>query len=330
MNEHIFLPTLDIRRVVLLPEHKAWLESWLREIEPDIERGDVAASMCLQGVISEILLHQRVVTDWIGVMEEYLTRDGKPLAYSEQYGKRLYEFAFWIQCEVHAIHARWWIEQACGASSSLDFRALIEDLIQPSGWMYNPQVSPTGMRTRMKSEYLMSLAMGMEILKAYGGLEERRTHLEGLLSAEPLTGYLSAEHFRLFALRLLGSPKLAPATLPRVLAACEAGEGYCDFDVSAKIDDYMGVAKRTARDIPVHSALSALHAASLASSGNEDVQARVAGRVRHFSDHIKSEPMDIQPFRMREIDVPFGTGLSPLEVIAASGITCGDPFSVPL
>ncbi len=320
MIEHIFLPTLDIEQVALLPEHKAWLENWLRAIEPDIERGDLAASMCLQGAMSELLLHHRIVTDWVGIMQEFLTRDGKPIAYSEQYGKRLYEFAFWIQNEVHAIHARWWVQRVSSAASNLDFPALIESLIQPSGWIYNPQVSPTNLRTRMKSEYLMSMAMGVEILKSYGRVEPYRTTFEGLLSDMPMTGYLSAEYFRAFTLRLLGKPELAPATLASVLTDCEIGEGYCDFDVRAKVDDYMGTAKRTERDVPVHSALAALHASSLADLCNPEVKNRAIERVKHFGEHIKSEPMDIQPFRMREIDIPFGTGLSPLEVMAASGI----------
>jgi hypothetical protein len=320
MNEHIFLPTLELTEVTLLPEHEAWLHAWLQEIEPEIETGDVAASNCLQGAISELVLRRRIVTDWIGVMDEFLVRDGKPIAYSEQYGKRLYEFAFWVQSEVHAIHARWWIEQACKYQGSLDFKTLIEDLIQPSGWIYNPQVSNTGMRTRMKSEYLMSLAMGVEILSAYGALDDKRATFEGVLSAEAVTGYLSAEYFRLHALRLLHSPYLAPATLDAVLTACEVGEGYCDFDVKAKVDDYMGTAKRTGRDIPVHSALSTLHACSLMPLCSNDVRTRVSNRVKNFGAHLKSEPMDIPPFRMREIDVPFGTSLSPLEVIAASGV----------
>jgi hypothetical protein len=306
---------------MLLPEHRAWLESWQQTIEPEIEQGDLAASTCLQGVLSELLLNGRVVTDWIGIMDAYLTHDGKPLAYSEQYGKRLYQFASWVQNEVHAIHARWWIEQICETRSSLDFRMLIEDLVQPSGWIYNPQVSPTGMRTRMKSEYFMSLAMGAEILKAESALEKQRAGFEGLLSSEPLTGYLSAEHFRLFTLRLLNTPELAPATLSSILFSCEVGEGYCDFNVKAKVDDYMGTAKRTVRDIPVHSALSSLHALSLAAACGDDVKQRVAERVEHFATHLQSEPLDIQPFQMREIDIPFGTGLSPLEVIAASGVT---------
>ena len=81
----------------------------------------------------------------------------------------------------------------------------------------------------------------------------------------------------------------------------------------------MGTAKRSGRDIPVHSALAALHAAYLIPFCSEETQFQTAGRIKHFGDHIKSEPMDIQPFRMREIDLPFGTGLSRLEDHSGTG-----------
>lgn len=304
----------------MLPEHEAWLTSWLEELETNIEAGDIAASLCLQGAISEIALHGSLNTDWLGVMDEFLMRDGKPIAYSEQYGKRLYQFAQWIQTEVHAIHARRWIERASEHAESLDYPALIEELIQPSGWIYNPAVSPTGLRTRMKSEYLMSLAMGVEILSPSPILDRNREQFEATLSAEPVTGYLSAEYFRQHALAILNATNLAPATIEAVISSCEVGEGYCDFDVKAKIDDYMGTAKRVGRDIPVHSALSSLHALSLSSLCDEATQERVRARLGSFAEHLRANPLDIQPFKMRDIDIPFGTGLSPLEIVAASGI----------
>jgi len=254
-------------------------------------------------------------------MDEYLLRDGKPIAYSEQYGRRLYQFTHWTQTEVHAIHARQWIERASGQTTSMDYPALIEELIQPSGWIYNPAVSPTGLRTRMKSEYLMSLTMGVEILSPSPILDRNRTHFEAVLSDTPITGYLSAEYFRQYALEVLGATRLAPTTIDAVINSCEVGEGYCDFDVKAKVDDYMGTAKRVGRDIPIHSAISSLHVLSLSSLCNAAEQARVNAQIANFGKHLAASPMDIQPFRMREIDIPFGTGLSPLEIIAASGIT---------
>jgi hypothetical protein len=320
MTTHLFLPSLSIPNLALLPEHEAWLTTWLQTMETDIENADVAASLCLQGVISEIALYKKTKTDWLGVMNEYLMRDGKPIAYSEQYGKRLYNFPQWIQTEVHAIHARWWIEQVLGQAASLEYQGLIEELVQPSGWIYNPAVSPTGMRTRMKSEYLMHLAMGIEILTAFNAIEDKRATFEGVLSALPVTGYLGAEYFRLHSFHTLNATHLAPTSLDAVLTSCEVGEGYCDFDVKAKIDDYMGTAKRVSRDIPVHSALSSLHALSLASVCADAVKGHVGERVHNFGEHLKANPLDIQPFKMRDIDIPFGTGLSPLEIVAASGI----------
>lgn len=326
MAPHIFLPQLDISQHSLAPEHSAWLTEWLGSVEAEAERGDIAASTCLQGTIAEIVLHGRPQTDWVGIMEQYLTREGMPLAYSEEYGKRLYGFtAFWIQTEVHAVHARWWIEVACAEGkldygNSLDFRDIVETMRQPSGWIYNPQVSCTGIRTRMKSEYLMSLAMGIEILEAYGGLKEGRGSFEGLLSSESLTSYLGAEYFRLYSLNMLGAPELAPVDLAAVLISCEIGDGYCDFDVKSKVDDYMGTAKRAGRDIAVHSALSSLHALSISHACSDKVQEHVSERISHFGEHLRNNPMDIQPFKMRELDIPFGPGLSPLEVLAASEI----------
>ncbi len=320
MTTHIFLPTIRLEKSSFLPEHEAWLTTWLQNVEQDVERGDIAASVCLQGAISEVMLFGRPQTDWIGIMDDFLVKDEKPIAYSEEYGKRLYKFAFWIQTEVHAIHARWFIELLCNSKSAFDYVALIEDLIQPSGWIYNSLVSPTGLRTRMKSEYLMSLAMGIEILAAHNSLETQKPVFEGLISAENLTGYLSAEHFRLSALSVLDALNLRPVNIESILSPCEVGEGYCDFNVKAKVDDYMGTAKRIGRDIPVHSGMSTLHAISIASVCNDEMKNLVSERVNNFGNHIKNNPFDIQSFRMREIDIPFGTGLSPFEIIAVSGI----------
>ena len=325
MSTHIFLPTLALTEFTLLPEHEAWLTSWLEELELSIETGDIAASQCLQGAMGEILVHGSISTDWLGVMDEYLVREDKPIAYSEQYGKRLYRFAGWIQPEVHAIHARYWIEKACDRTESLDYPALVVEVIQPSGWIYNPAVSLTGLRTRMKSEYMMSFAMGVEILSDSEILELNREQFEATLSAQPLTGYLSAEYFRQYALAHLSASNLAPVGIDTVINSCEVGEGYCDFDVKAKVDDYMGTAKRVGRDIPVHSALSSLDALSLSALCDEATQQRVNCRLDSLAEHFRANPLDIQPFKMRDIDIPFGTGLSPLEIIAASGIAARAP-----
>lgn len=324
MIEHIFLPGVKLARLQLLPEYAAWLSSWLSEVEHDIENGDIAASICLQGVISEIVLHGSPQTDWLGIMNAYL-RDGNgmPIAYSENYGLRLYKFAQWLQSEVHAIHARWWVSQICTspfAEDDVQYGALIEQLIQPNGWIYNPLVSQTDMKTRIQSEYFMSLAMGLEILDAFDLIGGRKELFESVLSSVQLTPYLSSEYFRLCSLEILKSIDLAPANLSAVLTRCEAGNGYCDFSVKDKVDDYMGTSKRIARDLAVHSPLSSLHARHILSLVDNNLRETVLSRLVAFGLYLRSNPLNIPAFKIRDLDVPFGSDVTPLEVIAASAI----------
>ncbi|SRR5579875_2297120 len=325
MNAHIFLPGVRINALELLPEYQDWLSSWLQGVERDIEQGDIAASMCLQGAMSEMALYGSPQIDWIGNMDAYLLdADGKPIAYSEKYGQRLYKFSHWLQSEVHAIHARWWIQQTYTSpfpQKRLDYGAILEQLIQPGGWIYNPSVSKTNIATRMKSEYLMSLAMGTEILDNYSLLDVNYKILfESAVSSAQRTQFLSAEYFRLKTLAILGSTNLAPADLTSILLSCEAGEGYCDFSVKDKVDDYMGTAKRVARDIAVHSPLSSLHALYIASSINEEAQKRVLAKLIKFGHYLEKNPFGIPAFKIRDLDTPFGSDVTPLEILAATAI----------
>lgn len=325
MNEHLLLPGVTIGNIQLLSEHRKWLQSWLMELEQAIEHEDIASSMCLQGVISELSLYGNVVTDWCGVMDSYLTDEqGIPLAYSEAYGKRLYKFSHWKQSPVHALHTRWWIDQVCLCETdAAHYGAHIERFIQPSGWIYNPDVSPTNHRTRMKSEYMMSLAMGLELLAATGRLAEYSKAFESTVAAEPLSVFLSAEYFRKQALAVLDALEQMPAGVYATLQQCEAGEGYCDFSVASKTDDYMGTLKRTARDRAIHSPLLSLWAASLVSHLDEQPQKAVAHRLELFAAWLRHNPLDIPAFSIRDIEIPFGIDVSPLEVLAASVLVQG-------
>ena len=139
----------------------------------DINQESVASSICLQGAIAEIVLYKALRTDWMGILEDLLTdKQGNPLAYSKGF-RKLYKFdGQWQQNAVHAVHTQFWISRLDSSSPGLldKWAALIESFIQPNGWIYNPQVSPTQLHTRMKSEYFMSFAMGIEILSATGQL----------------------------------------------------------------------------------------------------------------------------------------------------------------
>lgn len=321
MINHILLPELDFSQLQLKPYYEQWLGDWLKKIESDLESGIVSTSLCLQGMLAEISLYRGCKTDWVGILQSYLiSESNEPLAYSEKYGKKLYKFNQWKQTAVHAIHTHWWVKKNLGARERdlATYGDIVRQFIQPSGWVYNPQVSNTGVRTRMRSELMMSTAMGMEILSCEDSLRDYKALFEGLLASVPITGYLSAEYFRMRALGYLNSEHLAPLGIPEVIDMCQAGEGYCDFSLQSKVDDYMGSAKRVSRDKALHSAILSLHADYLAMKSGEEVHKNVVNRLREFANHLRSQPFDIQAFRMRDIEVPFGTDLSPLEIMAAS------------
>lgn len=323
MIEHIFLPGIDLKSANLLDEHKEWLKTWLSSVERESDAGDIASSLCIQGAISEIALYRSIKTDWIGIMDEYLTdENSQPLAYSERYGKRLHKFNQWKQNTIHAIHGRWWMERIL--NSDFDDKPIvssIEQFIQSSGWIYNSMVSPTRLLGRMRAELMMSLAMGTEILLSARVLHKHKEVFHTLLSSTPRTNFLSAEYFRIKSLEHLDLTNIIPSQIEEVLSICEAGKGYCDFSVATKVDDYMGSRKRVGRDVALHSPVSSLHAYKISTYCGDAIKDHVGERIVSFGYYLKSNPFDIPHFRMRDIDIPFGTDLTPLEIIGASYIT---------
>ena len=327
MIEHLFLPQLDLATLDLLPAHRGWLQEWLQSIERALEDGNIASSICLQGMMAEIVLYGELRYDWRALFAAYLTDEaGNPLAYSERYGKRLYHFgAQWKQTPVYALHTRFWASRVYDPAAPVKpyYGQLLKSWIQPNGWIYNRDVSYTRLRTRMKSEYTMSFALALEMLAAADALAALTPRFTATAANEPPMPYLSAEYFRLRALEQLGKAHLVPNTISEVLHICEAGKGYCDFAVSSKVDDYMGSAKRVERDEAVHSPLAALHAAYLARVCDAATQEAVKARLASFRRHLKEHPLDIPAFRIRDVVYPFGTDSSPLEVLAAAAIIQG-------
>ncbi|MYD60471.1 MAG: hypothetical protein F4W91_05470 [Gemmatimonadetes bacterium] len=324
MIGYIIIPDVDVSTLTLVPQHEHWLKDWLLDIETEISNDSVSSAWCIQGILAEIVLYGYVQTDWKGIIKELLKdEEGKPLAYSARYGEKLHNFSDqWKQTPIHAIYTHWWIDRYNGsdAYNINSYRDLITRCIQPSGWIYNPNVSPTDPRTRMKAELMLSISMGVEILSAQGLEQTQKSLFEAILSSTTLTGYLSAECFRMRTLQMLSATSLAPYTLGEIIDLCKAEEGYCDFSVDSKVDDYMGTAKRTSRDKPIHSAISALHARQIAKYCALETQQAVQSRLSNFAGYLSAYPLDIPAFRMRDIEVPFGTDLSPFEIFAASHI----------
>lgn len=322
MKTYIFLPDKIEDNWYLAPELKAWLENWLITIEEQIEHGSISSSECIQGLLSELLLYGKDRYDWLSVERELLCDDtGNPMAYSGQYGKKLYKFdEQWKQMPVHAIYNSFWLNGYYGEVQVDKYQELIYNLIQPNGWIYNREVSNTQLRTRMKSELWMSFAMGTEILCETALSESLKHRLEAIVASRELTEYISAEYFRYRALQSLELLYQFPEGIEPLLQSCEAYKGYNDFCVSNKVDDYMGTKKRTQHDLAIHTPLISKMAQKLGQLCKEETKQYVEARMRNYAIYLKENPMKISAFTMRDIDIPFGPGLTPLEVIASTMI----------
>lgn len=322
--EHLLLPNVELTAGRLVAEHEAYLHDWLTAARDDAERGDVAASVCLQGAFAELTTVGHLETDWIGVFDEWLTDEaGDSLAYSESYGKRLYKFTDqWKQSTVFAIHTRWWIERISGGDDvGHDRYAQLILKKEKAGWIFDHDISPTIERHRMKSELAQSMAQGIEILDAAGELAARRADLESTLASFPQTGYVSAEYFRLKALEKLGAVQHMPADTGDAIERCLLDAGVCDFSLVSKTDAYMGTAKRTARDKMLPSPLSTCQAEEIANSLPTTKQAQaIRTSAARYGKALLAKPMNIPAFQMRDIPIAFGADKTPIEAICASAL----------
>lgn len=319
---YIFLNQTESENLNVCNQYKDWINDWLYKINENIENECISSSECIQGLLCEKVIGKSTV-DWKDV-EESLLRDekGRPLAYSEQYGKKLYKFdAQWKQMPVYAIYNSYWISRYYGSVDIGKYAAFIRTMIQPDGWIYNPAVSNTQLRTRMRSELMMSLAMGTEIIEQDHFEKGEKNRFEAVLATIPLTGYISAEYFRLKALRNIDRRYQFPEGVEEMLEKCAVGAGYNDFCVSDKTDDYMGTKKRTRHDSMVHTPLISNMALLLSIQGGEELLKGYRDKMKVYAEMLRCHPMDIPAFTMRDISHPFGAGITPLEILSAIEIT---------
>lgn len=305
-----------------------YLRDWREDSVRRAESGDVAASVCLQATVIDIVLDGHAQQDWISVMDDHLTSDGRPIAYSQAYGNRLHKFAGQhLQPTLHAIHTRWWIEQVAqpNGADHEKFAKLALAKQQPDGLVYDADVSATILQHRMQIELCASMAMAIEIIDAADLLTDSlRAQFAASISDPSLVpprGFMTTEQFRLAALRHLGHEELFPVGIAHHLRGCAENldVGWCDFAVAAKTDTYMGSPKRISRDAPVHSPLVACHVRRLISKidcahGQETARERLAKYARHLNQN----PLDIPAFAMRDNTLPFGADITPLEAVGAS------------
>ena len=328
MVDHLMLPKIILQPGFSHPAFEPYLREWRERAIVAADDGVAAASNCYQAVLIDLVLDGRPCHDWLSVMDDLLIDEERPIAYSANYGKHLHKFeAQYLQSTVHSIHTRWWIEMLY-KPKTLDhgkFAALILAKKNTDGLIYDIEISPTILRHRMKAELSLSAAMGAEILSEAGLLSdalrsELATSLCDPLKVPPL-GYMTSEQFRLAALRTLEHEEQFPIGIEEHIEACEVGlkRGWGDFSMASKVDAYMGTAKRTSRDSPIHSPLVACHVAVLSAKVDDPAKrAAIMDRLNLYSNSLADNPLDIPAFQMRDIPIPFGADLTPIEAVAAS------------
>lgn len=329
MAIHPILPGVDLCTGRSHPAYEHYLRRWREKAIDDADDGRAAASVCHQATLIDLLLDGRPTYDWVSVMEDLLTDEGgRPLAYSTSFGDLLYKFKNqYVQSTIHSIHTRWWIEKLA-VPEKVDhakFAGWILAKKGPNGLIIDADVSPTVLRHRMKAEISMSAAMGAEILCEAGRLtDELRSELATSLCDPrkvPPLGYMISEQLRLAALRTLGHQEQFPTGIGEHIKACEVGldHGWGDFPMASKVDAYMGTAKRTSRDKPIHSPLVACHVAALLVKVDDPTHRNaLIDRLAIYSRYLAENPLDIPAFQMRDIPIPFGADLTPIEAACAS------------
>jgi len=328
MIQHIFLPAIPLQEGYINPAYIQLLKSWREKAIQCADSGDVAASICHQATLIDLVLFGKPRHDWLGIMDELLMDNGIPLAYSAAFGKRLHKFGNqYHQSTIHAIHTRWWVERL-HVTATVDhekFADLILTKKQDDGLFYDRDISETILRHRMKSELTMSMAMSVEILAAANKLTgmtpvEFATNITSPTKC-PTLGYMSMEYFRLKALQMLGHDHLFPVGIDGHIKACakDLQVGWCDFAMESKVDAYMGTAKRTQRDKPIHSPLIACHVSALLEKVQDATKKEdFTRRLNAYACHLIGNPMDIPAFQMRDVPIRFGADRTPIEVICAS------------
>ena len=334
MITHILMTGVQLEKVLIHPSYVGYLGEWRENAIKRADQGDVSASICLQATMIDLVLGGKPDHDWIGVMDEFLTYQGVPIAYSEVFSRRVHGFSEqYKQSTIHAIHTRWWIEQANG--KQLDhqrFAYLLQKKKQTDGLFYDRDVSETILRHRMKLELTMSMTMVVEILRVANLLDDAMSISLATDLCSPMKcpqlGYISMEYFRLMALEMLKYRVMFPAGIDRHLENCASGldVGWCDFSMAGKVDAHMGTAHRTGRDRPIHSPLVGCQVEKLFSAVSDAQKiAALSLRMEAYSKHLSMNPSDIPAFQMRDVPIPFGSDRTPIETICASELIARCP-----
>jgi hypothetical protein len=328
MATHPILPGIVLQSNFCHPAFESYLKQWLECAISRANAGDTAASICHQAVIIDLIVNGNLRYDWLSVMQNLLTDNDSPTAYSKGFGKQLYKFDKQIlQSTIHSIHTRWWVENL-NDPTKVDHERFAKMILAKKcadGLIYDADVSKTTLRHRITVELCMSAVMSIEILKKAGKLTDKlclelATNLTDQHKV-PQFGHITSEQFRLAALRLLGHENLFPLGIVEHINACAEGLdiGWCDFAIKSKVDAYMGTVKRTAHDKPIHSPLITCHVAALLDKVEHGIKRdTLKSRLIKYAQNLAKDPMNIPAFQMRDVFIPFGADVTPIEATCAS------------
>jgi hypothetical protein len=314
--DHLVLPcAADVDAGSLLPDYRAYLTKYLADLEARIDAELLASSELVAGCVADLWLNGKPSWAWVEIAAELLEHEHDALAYSRRFSEQLYGFGDqWRQADAHSIYARAWVELNTQGEFEPRWRDQMSALIQPSGWIFNPRVSPTTLRHRMRSEQFMQLAMGASLL--VGGMSDAtRDAITAAAVSFPTTSYVSAEYFRFRTLQLVDRLEQMVVGTPDVLKQVKTIPGFSDFSLASKTDAYMGTAKRTQRDVVIFSPICTLYALELATALEIDLPDEA---WTDAAQYLRAKPLDIPAFRMRDLTAPFGDSVTAHEIIAAA------------
>lgn len=286
------------------------------------ENENASASDIFSCALAEYSLKGKISSSWLEIFKSLLIdkESGLPLEYNKKYSEKLWQFNHWNQTTIHSIYVYWFL-----LSISDQFKnevksavKMSQQLIQPSGFVYNPAVSETNLRTRMRSELFMGVCQAIEIQSNGTNQDDLKKIYSPALQSINDVKYISAEFFRQKSFQFL---KLQNPYFPNyneLLKNCGLDYGFSDYDVNSKVDDYMGTAKRVNRDKSIFSPVITLMSETLTLEKNKNPSLISAYK------YLSEKPNSLPHFVVRDIEYSFGPSITVIETLATVEILSKD------
>jgi hypothetical protein len=314
MIQHVMLPFLDLSKYVPVGDDiSRYLRSEVIAIRRSIANSISSASMFVNLEIASAILAMPS-DEHLTMLERQLVVGGECRAYSEKYAKLLHRTENqWLQIDVYTEYSHWFISILNGKDNTRHKSKLVMKYANTSGLFFNPENSNTELKYRMKSEYLCQTLMALEVTPID---EKSIDKLKETIKNSKMNPYISAEYFKFRICEKLNFEVdyHSKKNIQMLISRCKADVGLCDFDSQNKTDDFMGTKKRTARDQTVFSPISTLQGVYLCKKVGLHNLADILVAEAH--QYYQTNSIHLVAFKMRDVEIPFGPGVSVTEVAA--------------